>query len=66
MAHYPKVDIQVSCAAKLSVADLERDGHLVILVKGLVEAFAAVGGQLYVVGRHGREQPGCCKQQRRC
>lgn len=46
---YPKVNVQVAGAAKLAVADLEGDGHTVVSVELLVEAFAAVGGELDVV-----------------
>jgi hypothetical protein len=44
MATYPEVDVEVACATELTIADLEGDSHSVILVKGLVEAFTAVGG----------------------
>jgi hypothetical protein len=47
---YPKVDLEVPAAAKLSVADLERHSHLVVLVELFVEAFAHVGLHLDVVG----------------
>jgi len=47
----PEIDLQVSAAAKLPVADLERDCHLVVLVEGLVEAFALVGLHLNIVRR---------------
>ena len=48
---HPEINLQISAAAKLPVADLERDCHLVILVEGLVEAFALVGLHLDVVRR---------------
>jgi hypothetical protein len=62
---YPKVDIQVSGTAKFSIADLEGDGHLVLIVKLLVETFAAMGRELDVVAQHslqqaGRQQQGGC------
>jgi hypothetical protein len=47
----PKVYVQVSTAAKLAVADLESDCHLVVRVQLLVEAFARVRLELNVVRR---------------
>jgi hypothetical protein len=47
---HPEVNVQVSATAKLAVADLEGDGHLVVGVQLLVEAFARVGSELDVVG----------------
>lgn len=47
---YPEVDLDVTTAAEFPVADLESNGHLVIGVEGLVEAFARVSPQLDVVG----------------
>ena len=52
---HPEINLQVSAAAKLPVADLERDCHLVVLVEGLVEAFAGVSPELDVVCGHGGE-----------
>lgn len=40
---YPEVNIEVACAAKLAIANLEGNSHLVILAEVLVEAFEAVG-----------------------
>lgn len=54
----PKVNVEVSGAAKLAIADLEGHRHLVIAVEGLVEALAAVGRKLDVVGRGGSQQSG--------
>jgi len=48
---HPEINLQISAAAKLPVADLERDCHLVVLVEGLVEAFALVGLHLDIVRR---------------
>jgi hypothetical protein len=48
---YPEVNIEVSTATKLAIADLEGDGHSVIRVQFLVEAFARVCLQLDVVCR---------------
>ena len=48
---YPEVNFQVSAATKLSVADLEGNGHLVVLVQRFVEAFALVSLHLDVVCR---------------
>lgn len=59
---YPKVNIEVASAAKLAVADLEGDGHLVIAVQRLVEALAAVGGQLDVVGESRVDEASCEEQ----
>lgn len=53
---HPEVHIEVSCLLELSVADLEGDGHSIILVKLLVEALAAVGSKLYVVGEGAGEK----------
>jgi hypothetical protein len=52
----PKVNLEVSAAAKLAIADLERDSHLVILVELFVEAFAHVGLHLDVVRRSQGQQ----------
>jgi hypothetical protein len=46
---YPEVQIQVSTASKLPVADLEGDGHPVVGVQHLMETLARVGSQLHVV-----------------
>lgn len=40
---YPKINIEVSGSAKFSVTGLESDGHDIVLVELLVEAFATVG-----------------------
>lgn len=50
---YPKVNVEVAGAAKLAVADLVGDAHLVIPVEGLVEALEAMGGQDNVVSGGG-------------
>lgn len=39
---YPEVDVEVPAAAKLPITCLEGDGHAVILVQFLVEAFPRV------------------------
>ena len=59
----PEINVQVSAATKLSVADLEGHGHLVVLVQLLVEAFSRVCSQLDVVrmaegeeGQQGEEE----------
>ena len=46
---YPEVQIQVSTASKLPVADLEGNGHPVVGVQHLVEALARVRSELNVV-----------------
>jgi hypothetical protein len=56
MPTHPKVDVQVARAAKLAVADLERDRHLVVAVQGLVEALAPVRRERNVVPGHERRQ----------
>ena len=53
---HPEVHIKVSSLLKFSVADLEGDGHSIILVKLLVEALAAVGSKLDVVGKGAGEK----------
>jgi len=46
---YPEIYIQIPTTPKLPIAHLERHGHLVVLVQGLVEAFARVRFHLDVV-----------------
>lgn len=60
---YPEVDVEVPGAPKLPVTDLEGHRHLVTLVKRLVEAFAAVGGQGDVVGASSLEESCAGEQQ---
>lgn len=48
---YPEVNLQVSATAKLSVADLKRNRHLVVLVQRFMETFALVSLHLDVVCR---------------
>lgn len=48
----PEVDLEVPAAAKLAVAHLECDRHLVVLVQLLVEALPHVRLHLDVVRRH--------------
>lgn len=55
-ATYPEVNVEVSGAAELPVANLEGHGHLVIAAELLVKTFAAVGRELDVVTKHGREE----------
>jgi len=50
----PKVNFQVAAASEFPVADLEGDGHLVVLVQGLVETLALVGLHLDAVRRRSR------------
>lgn len=50
MLPYPEVNIEVTGTAKLPVAGLESNGHDIVLVELLVEALAAVGGKLDIVG----------------
>jgi hypothetical protein len=47
---YPKINVQISTPTKLPVTNLESDGHLVVGVKLLVEAFSRVRLELNVVG----------------
>ena len=62
---YPEVDVEVSGAPKLPVADLEGHGHLVALAQRLVEAFATMGGQGDVVGAGSLEESCAGEQQLR-
>jgi len=58
---YPEVNVEVSTATKLAIADLEGDGHSVVRVQLLVEAFARVCLQLNVVCRaDGKETAESC------
>lgn len=66
---YPEVDVEVAGAAKLAITDLEGDGHLVIAMEALVEAFPAVCRQLDVVRNSraeqaGRKQQFCCLEEK--
>ena len=63
MGPYPEVNIEVSSTPKLPIANLEGHRHLVIFAQGLVEAFAAVGGQANVVGAGGLEQSCASEEQ---
>lgn len=56
---YKEVDIKIATATKFSVANLEGDRHLVILVQRLVEAFSRMGAELDVV------RVGDCKERER-
>lgn len=49
LSTHPKVDIQIPTSSKFSIADLERDGHAIVLMEILVEALSGVGPQLNVV-----------------
>ena len=53
---HPEIDLEIPTASKLSVADLECDSHLVVLVQRLVEAFTLVGLHLDVVCRYEGEE----------
>ncbi len=61
---YPEVDVEVPGAAELAVADLEGDGHLVVLVQRLVEALATVGRELDIVAAAACNRPRCQQQPR--
>lgn len=52
---YPKVNVEVACAAEFAVSHLESNRHSVILVQTLVEALHAVGRQHNVVSRSNLE-----------
>ena len=61
---YPEINVQISTPSKFSVAHLERDRHLVILVQRLMKALAGVCSHLDVVriadgeeGDEGEEEP---------
>ena len=53
---HPEVNLQIPRTAKLSVSNLECDGHLIILVKDLVEAFSLMGAHLDVVRKRAGEE----------
>lgn len=58
---YPEVNVEISATTKLAIADLEGDGHPVVRVQLLVEAFARVCLQLDVVCRaDGKETAESC------
>lgn len=63
---YPKVDVQIPTTPEFSVADLECDRHLVILVQHLMEALARVRFHLNVVriaeGKQGCEEEQKCSE----
>jgi hypothetical protein len=46
---YPEVNIEVSASPKLSITDLKGDGHAVVLVQILVEAFSRMRSESNVV-----------------
>jgi hypothetical protein len=46
---YPEINVQISTPTKLPVPNLESDGHLVVCVKLLMEAFSRVRLELDVV-----------------
>jgi hypothetical protein len=49
---YPEVNIQISSTTEFSIANLEGNSHLVLLVELLVETLAPVGRELDVVAEH--------------
>lgn len=53
---YPEVNLQVPTAPEFPIADLKGDGHLVVLVQGLVETLALVGLHLDAVRRNKGQQ----------
>lgn len=57
---YPEVNVQVAGVAEFPVADLESDGHDIVLVELLVEAFSTVGRELDVVAQHGLQETSRC------
>lgn len=59
---YIEVDVEISRAAKFSVADLEGDCHFVVLVEFFVETFSGVRLQDDVVGEDGGEKGGRCHE----
>jgi hypothetical protein len=46
---YPEVNVEVSAPSEFPIGNLERDGHLVIGMELLVEAFSRVGLEVDVV-----------------
>lgn len=65
---YPEVNLKVPATTKLPVADLESNGHLIILMQCLMEAFSRVCLELDVVTGHGCDPPkggdqkDCCRE----
>jgi hypothetical protein len=58
---YPEINVEISTATKLAIADLEGDGHSIIRVQLLVETFARVCLELNVVCRaDGKETAESC------
>lgn len=60
---YPEINVQIPTASKLSVAHLEGDGHQVVLVQVLVEAFSRVRLELDGVCGRGGDPPQCGDQE---
>lgn len=58
---YPEINVQIAGTAKLPVADLEGDGHLVVGVQLLVEALSRVRLEQDVVrgGNASKGQQAC-------
>jgi hypothetical protein len=46
---YPEINVQITRVAEFPIANLEGDGHDIVLVELLVEAFSTMGGKLYIV-----------------
>jgi len=55
---YPEINVQISAAAELAVADLEGHGHFIVGVELFVEALAHVRFELDVVGGGDIEKEG--------
>lgn len=63
---YPKINLQVPTTSELSVANLERDSHLVVAMQRFMEAFSRMCFELDVVSHGGRHPSQCGDQQGWC
>ena len=50
-ATYPEINVQIPRPAEFAIRNLEGDGHLVVLVKLLMETLSRVRAHLDVVGK---------------
>lgn len=60
---YVEVDVQIACASKFPVTDLESNGHPVIVVQHLVEALFRMSLERDVVRIGEREQAEQCDKE---
>ena len=61
---YPEVYFEISRRSKLSISNLERDRHLVILMQLFVEAFPSVCRELDIVRLSDPQEAGGCEKER--